>query len=119
MKRCWSKFTKWPLCRGSNFRDLMCGRMMVVHNTVLCTGNLRREQISGTLTAEIKTETTEGDGYVIELDGNDHFTVYMHVKHPIVHLHIYKFSNKLNVYNENTEPEDYHSLMQLQQCVTS
>lgn len=60
--------------------------MTVVHNTVLCTGNLWREWISGTLTAETKMVTAEEDGCVTELECSDHFTIYMHVKLQIVYF---------------------------------
>lgn len=47
MGRCWSKCTKWQLCRINNSRDLMQSMMTIVNNTALNTGNLVREKISG------------------------------------------------------------------------
>lgn len=53
------KGTKLPLCRMNNSRDVMHSMMTIASNTLLNTGNLLGEQISGVLITKKKSVTIE------------------------------------------------------------
>ena len=57
MGRCWSKGTKWWLCRMNKSINLMSSMMAIANNTVLDTRNLLRQQISGDCTTKKKVTT--------------------------------------------------------------
>lgn len=46
MGKCWSKNTKWQLCKMSTTRESIYSMMTVINNIVLNTGNFLRQYIS-------------------------------------------------------------------------
>ena len=54
MGRCFSKSTKWQLCKMSKSQDLTYSMMIIVNNIILNTGNLLRKEISGAFLTHIK-----------------------------------------------------------------
>lgn len=79
MGRCWSKGTKWQLCRMNKSINLMSSIMAIANNTVLDTRNLLRQKISGDSTTKKKKNYTK-DGYSNQLNYDHNFTRYMFIK---------------------------------------
>lgn len=91
--------------------------MIIVNNIVLHTGHVLREQVSSTLITKTDKKALGGDGYVNQLDYNNHFTIYICIaKHNVVYL---KYNFYFKKYNIKTKNKKKRKPMERRQIVIS